>query len=254
MPTINLRLRESLQDRRLLHQDRTLLLIFEDHLMYQSNYLHLHQSIHLVSLCSFLQYQVLYDYLYVFPEDLGVFTTKPLNIIDITNRNNSYGYSDWRLPTLEEIEFMQANATLLRLDNTYKYASHVTNWGQGKSYKIRLVRTKVIIQQRSEDVQKAYFEETSYDFGDIPILGGIVKTRFCLQNPSSKNVYIKNITKTDSHISVSWDNNYINSSEKGFVTVSYNPNGRQGVSFRSTLVVTLSDGQTLDLIISGRVR
>lgn len=198
--------------------------------------------------------QVLYDYLYVFPEDLGVFTTKPLNIIDITNRNNSYGYSDWRLPTLEEIEFMQANATLLRLDNTYKYASHVTNWGQGKSYKIRLVRTKVIIQQRSEDFQKAYFEETSYDFGDIPILGGIVKTRFCLQNPSSKNVYIKNITKTDSHVSVSWDNDYINSSEKGFVTVSYNPNGRQGVSFRSTLVVTLSDGQTLDLIISGRVR
>ena len=197
--------------------------------------------------------QVLYDYLYVFPEDLGTFTKCPNNIIDISNRNNSYGYSDWRLPSAEEIEIMQANSTALRLDNTCTYASNDTYWS-GKSHKVRLVRTKITIQQRPTNRPKAYFEETSHEFGSIPILGGIVKTHFCLQNPSERNVYIDNVTKTDSHISVSWDKYAIHPGDKGFITVSYNPNGRQGVAFNSTLVVTLSDGQTIDLFVSGKVR
>lgn len=197
--------------------------------------------------------QVLYDYLYVFPEDLGTFTNCPNNIINITNRNNSYGYSDWRLPSAEEVEIMQANSTTLRLDNAYSYASNETSWS-GKSHKVRLVRTKITIQQRPTNYQRAYFEETSYDFGSIPILNGIVKTYFCLQNPSGRNVYINNVTKTDSHISVSWSKNAIVPGDKSFITVSYNPNGRQGASFNSTLVVTLSDGQKIDLLVSGRVR
>ncbi len=197
--------------------------------------------------------QVLYDYLYVFPEDLGAFTNCPNKIIEITNRNISYGYSDWRLPTAEEVEIMQANSTLLRLDDAYNYASSDIDWS-GKSYKVRLVRTKITIQQRPTNRQRAYFEETAHEFGSIPILGGIVKTYFCLQNPSSRNVYINNVTKTDSHISVSWNKSAITPGDKGFITVSYNPNGRQGVSFNSTIIVTLSDGQTVDLYVSGKVR
>lgn len=197
--------------------------------------------------------QILYDYLYVFPEDLGIFTNCPNNIISITNRNNSYGYSDWRLPSAEEVEIMQANSTILRLDDAYTYASEDSYWND-KKYKVRLVRTKITVQQRPTNRQRPYFEETSHEFGAIPILGGVVKTRFCLQNPSGRNVYINNVTKTDSHISVSWDKSAISPGNKGFITVSYNPNGRQGVSFNSTLVVTLSDGQIVDLFVSGKVR
>ncbi|MBR1923436.1 MAG: DUF1573 domain-containing protein [Paludibacteraceae bacterium] len=195
--------------------------------------------------------QVLYDYLYVFPEDLGVFSTRPANIIDITNRNNSYGFSDWRLPTEEEVQIMEANATMLRLDNSRTYASDRSSWN--KSYNVRLVRTKITVQQRPQNRQRAYFEETTRDFGRIPILGGVVKKRFCLQNPSDRNVSIRNVTKTDSHITVNWDDDAISPGEKAFITVLYNPNGRQGVSFKSTLVVTLSDGQIIDLLVTGKV-
>lgn len=196
--------------------------------------------------------QVLYDYLYVFPEDLGVFSTRPTNIIDITNRNNSYGFSDWRLPTDEEVQIMEANATMLHLDNARSYASDRTNWGA--SYNVRLVRTKITVQQRPVNRQRPYFEETSRDFGSIPILGGLARTWFCLQNPSDRSVSIVNITKTDSHISVEWKKNDIAPGENSFVKVFYNPNGRQGVSFKSALVVTLSDGQTVELLVTGRVQ
>lgn len=195
--------------------------------------------------------QVLYDYLYVFPEDLGAFSTEPSNIIDITNRNNSYGFSDWRLPTEEEVQIMEANATMLRLDNSRNYASDRSSWNQ--SYNVRLVRTKITVQQRPQNRQRAYFEETTRDFGRIPILGGVVKTRFCLQNPSDRNVSILNITKTDSHLTVDWDKDAISPGEKGFIRVMYNPNGRQGVSLKSTIVATLSDGQKIDLLVTGRV-
>ena len=199
--------------------------------------------------------QVLYDYLYVFPEDLGTFTTNPTNIVAITNRNNSYGYSDWRLPTAEEVQIMQANSKMLRLDNSATYATDENYiWKTGESYNVRLVRTKIVVQQRPTNRQRPYLEETSYDFGNIPILGGTVRTVFCLQNPSDRDVCIRNITKTDSHISVSWDKGWIAPGDKGFIQVYYNPNGRQGVSFNSTLIVTLSNGDTFDLFVSGKVR
>lgn len=199
--------------------------------------------------------QILYDYLYVYPEDLGTFTTKPTNIIAMNNRNNSYGYSDWRIPTLEEVQILQANATMLRLDKDKNYAYDTNSiWDSGNAYNVRLVRTKVIVQQRLEQQQRAYFEDIFYDYGTIPILNGIVTTRFCLQNPSTREVRIQNVTKTDSHLIVNWERSEIPSGGKSFVTVSYNPNGRVGVSFRNQVIVTLSDGQRIELIVSGQVR
>ena len=197
--------------------------------------------------------QILYDYLYVFPEDLGIFSVRPSNIIAITNRNNSYGFSDWRLPTDEEVQILEANSKTLRLDNARAYASDRCDLWNGSSYNVRLVRSKIVVQQRPIERPKAYFENLTFDFGKIPILGGVTYTLFCLQNPSNRGIYIRNVTKTDSHISVDWEENEIRPGEKGFVKVSYNPNGRQGVSFKSTLIVTLSDGQMLNLQVSGKV-
>lgn len=197
--------------------------------------------------------QVLYDYLYVFPEDLGSFSSCPTGVIDITNRNNLYGYNDWRLPTEEEVSIMEANSTLLHLDKGVNYA-HQYSWSRSSGkYQVRLVRTKVVVQQRTQNRIEPYFERTSHDFGVIQILSGKVTTKFCLQNPSSRNITIENVTKTNSSITVSWDKDVIPSGSKGFVTVIYNPNGRQGVSFNSSINVIISTGQHFTLYITGKV-
>lgn len=50
-----------------------------------------------------------YEYLKVFPTDLGIFDAVPLKIIKSINQNQSYGYGTWRLPTNEEIYLMRIN-------------------------------------------------------------------------------------------------------------------------------------------------
>ena len=45
----------------------------------------------------------LHEYLIVYPEDLGFFSSEPTGIISALNNNKSYGHDDWRLPTEEEL-------------------------------------------------------------------------------------------------------------------------------------------------------
>ena len=52
---------------------------------------------------------VIYDYLKVFPEDLGLFEAEPKTIIARLNEQQQYGYGTWRLPTNEELALMRAN-------------------------------------------------------------------------------------------------------------------------------------------------
>ena len=60
---------------------------------------------------------ILQDYLYVYPEHLGDYTnsmgdytySKVLKMCDSINLANSYGFSDWRLPTIAELEMIQSN-------------------------------------------------------------------------------------------------------------------------------------------------
>ena len=52
---------------------------------------------------------VIYDYLKVFPNDLGTFEAEPKTIIARLNQNQQYGYGTWRLPTNEELALMKAN-------------------------------------------------------------------------------------------------------------------------------------------------
>jgi len=52
---------------------------------------------------------VIYDYLKVFPNDLGTFDAEPKTIIARLNQNQQYGYGTWRLPTNEELALMKAN-------------------------------------------------------------------------------------------------------------------------------------------------
>jgi hypothetical protein len=55
---------------------------------------------------------VIYDYLKVFPKDLGTFDAEPKTIIARLNQNQQYGYGTWRLPTDEELALMKANKVI----------------------------------------------------------------------------------------------------------------------------------------------
>ncbi|MBQ2993808.1 MAG: hypothetical protein IJE21_07935 [Alistipes sp.] len=56
---------------------------------------------------------LLYDYLMVFPNDLGMFRTSPTSIIANINSNNTYGRNNWRLPTREELSIIRNSATII---------------------------------------------------------------------------------------------------------------------------------------------
>ena len=51
----------------------------------------------------------LYDYLKVFPKDLGEFEFEPKGVITQMNHRGQFGISTWRLPTREELSLMASN-------------------------------------------------------------------------------------------------------------------------------------------------
>lgn len=196
---------------------------------------------------------LLYDYLYVYPEDLGVFTSAPTSIIKATNKNSAYGYNDWRLPTQEELDLLNSNRKDLRMNGRRAYA-HENSWRYGSTeFSVRLVRTAVLVQQPAIPQGSPYFESTICNLGRINVLSGSARGQFVLQNPTSNNVYIQNVTNTSSALTVDYTTGAIRPGEAGYVVVLYNPNGRQGMSINNSIKVTLSDGQQITLNIKGFV-
>ena len=59
---------------------------------------------------------VLHGYLKLYPEDLGEFSYTPHTLIKQINKEESYGYDSWRLPTQEELELIRSNGYLSGLD------------------------------------------------------------------------------------------------------------------------------------------
>ena len=68
---------------------------------------------------------VLLGYLYVFPQDIVKNAGNyPEEAVKAINRNKAYGYNDWRLPTSEELEILEAQEKeigLERIDGILKY-------------------------------------------------------------------------------------------------------------------------------------
>lgn len=53
--------------------------------------------------------EVLYGYLKIFPNELGVFQSEPTSVIQQINAQAQHGYNNWRIPTNEELSLMRAN-------------------------------------------------------------------------------------------------------------------------------------------------
>lgn len=53
--------------------------------------------------------EVLYGYLKIFPNELGVFQAEPISVIAQINKQAQHGYNNWRIPTDEELSLMKAN-------------------------------------------------------------------------------------------------------------------------------------------------
>ena len=53
--------------------------------------------------------EVLYGYLKIFPNELGVFQAEPTSVIRQINAQAQHGYNNWRIPTEEELSLMRAN-------------------------------------------------------------------------------------------------------------------------------------------------
>jgi hypothetical protein len=53
--------------------------------------------------------EVLYGYLKIFPNELGVFQAEPTTVISQINAQAQYGYNNWRIPTNEELSLLRAN-------------------------------------------------------------------------------------------------------------------------------------------------
>ena len=53
--------------------------------------------------------RVVFDYLKVFPTDIGEYDAEPTTIIAQLNKQEKYGYNTWRIPTHEELSLLKAN-------------------------------------------------------------------------------------------------------------------------------------------------
>lgn len=57
----------------------------------------------------------LFGYLYVYPEDLGLFKVYPESVVNNINKHKAYGKMHWRLPTIEELSLLKEHADKLNL-------------------------------------------------------------------------------------------------------------------------------------------
>lgn len=78
---------------------------------------------------------VIYDYLKVFPNDLGTFDAEPQSVINRLNQSQKYGYGTWRLPTEEEL-------ALMRAENVIGSGNYMTRNSRSSRGIVRLVTDK----------------------------------------------------------------------------------------------------------------
>lgn len=97
------------------------------------------------------QVVTLYNYLRVFPSDIGEFQSSPATLIAHINNANTHGYNTWRLPTSEELSVMRAAASQIP---GFRNASYMTSDRQNPGV-VRLVTTEEQTSVRQQQAATA---------------------------------------------------------------------------------------------------
>lgn len=102
---------------------------------------------------------IIYDYLKVFPEDLGRFNSSPSTVIANINQKAQYGYNTWRLPTRAELALI-AEQGIIETSSGYMASDG------SQSGRVRLVTdretARVLAQQNAAAAAQARGEQYAY--------------------------------------------------------------------------------------------
>ena len=102
----------------------------------------------------------LLGYLWVYPEDIGNYSTHPTSVIANINSQSPYGRNDWRVPTPDELAVLEANADVIGLgDDIYMATTH-------RNGVLRLVSTG---KENSSDLS---YYENSFHYREVGVLNG----------------------------------------------------------------------------------
>lgn len=192
-------------------------------------------------------------YLIVYPQDLGSFPTFPSQTINMINRQAKYGYTDWRLPTSEEMSQMRANASTIGLQKSKVYATNHTVFNGG-NYKVRLVRSKVIAQHVGNSTGNIYLIPEVIDLGTIPVLRGSAEGSFKIVNESYDSVTIKSISSPSSNIQILPYDSNLERGDTGIIRFTLSINGRQGLNLKRNINIELSNGKRFDITVKAYVK
>ena len=97
------------------------------------------------------------------------------------------------------------------------------------------------------------FDESEYDFGDIPELGGAVSYRFVYTNTGDAPLVITAVKNTCGCTSPAWSREPVGPGRKGFIDVSFDPRDRTGMFTKSVIVSSNASPHPVTLYISGSV-
>lgn len=93
----------------------------------------------------------LQGYLWVYPEDLGSYSSEPTSVISNINRQGKYGRDNWRVPTSEELNLMKNEADKIGLGELHLYMYD----GRYSSGILRLVSTGPSVVEKKKVQEQA---------------------------------------------------------------------------------------------------
>lgn len=112
----------------------------------------------------------------------------------------------------------------------------------------------VISAQNPDVSSKASFtfDNTSFDYGNIPEDGGLANHTFIIKNTGSDPLVIKQVSASCGCTTPKWSKAPITSGKTGEITVAYNPKGRPG-PFSKDISVSCENAAPVHLTIKGNV-
>lgn len=114
-------------------------------------------------------------YLKVFPNDLGFHDSKPHTTINNINKQQMYGYDNWRIPTNEELSLMKANNLLssneyMTQENEKGFVLLVTDRASiAERQNIISKKVEIIAQQRKKFIEDTFLHKAGYKSGIVDL-------------------------------------------------------------------------------------